>query len=1271
MEENNKIILSLINKFKLLQTFEFLLMFILGVVSIGGVLFLIFWFLSPLLNFSTLELSFVVAIVNVSILVLISTISIAKIYRLKSRQRPRSNNPLRGDGNSRNSYQFASKKNVERNRGSQTLRLRSGFYNRGNPVSCEKNIRAVIFLAICIILSLSLSVLSFTETHLSIYFMFVLLLLLIGVSFLDRLTYLLAGFNSMNSAIRLEQRAKFNGEIISAVDFFLIKDKLAHNKGLEHLFIKKLGDKLKSFNIIRHFNVSKPILRILLCVIPVLVIASGQLLFSYKPTDAINDALTKETLPELQYDIHYKNQVLYGEEFFVLIKTNAELTTMNLNYNAKEITSVPKEYKGNIDKLLDRSTKSLHHTSKSSQTPSIAPSDEKIKYYLYSMDNVVKDFTFSITFSLYNNRGNISNQEVKIIYLPEIEQLTYTLRYPTEYKLEDYTSKGDGNIQTFANSIVNLEIKSNNPLDEAVFVLQDTQGKETQYEMNIKHNDNPTEAKLNHKIEQEGRYYISLTDDKGYNNQDTRITYTIDIIEDNPPIVELLEPQTDFTTENLSKIPINVHSQDDIEVSLLRIEYSLNKDGKLKKSGRIPLNIKPKRVINHSKDVNFAKINAKRGDRIEFYVRAVDSKGQSAVSEKISITYPDEYDVLDSIKETQKQEEEKLKELVEEQKRLKEELETLYEEPKENNEAIIKKIEELLQREKNLIKEINKTKENLESLKELNKIKEKQETKEEESSLDEKIEEINKLLEELNKEKATKTIEQLKEMMENPQEAMQNISKDKQQMNEEEYIKKLEKAIEKLKTLKDLSTIVEAKKIAKQSLKEQQDINNDIKTKDKSSKSKLDKLSELTQKLESKLNEVEGKQIKEKVEITKQDIENLNKEVIPSFKDSAMKKEDKASAMKSGVILENRIKKAIEELNTILKQASGQHIVDLMNFLNGLVPELITLNKNLNGLDTEIKKYKPQIDEVRQELISKLIEEILFIRDILESRKTKFDKLVEGILPTDYKTIYLKLFEDITANLEDLATAVNERRMYSTKRMMDASVGDLNKLTMEIIKLKAQMKEQMQNSQGQGGDTSDSAQSQGQKEKSQGQSMNSGANDLNALADAQQRLTKETENFIGQNKDGKLSEEEKGHLENLGEEQDAIGKRLDNVIDGKLSEEKKQIKQDIEQMQKEIDEIAKELKEKNIDYDILERQKQVIKRMFETKDEIETIEYKKERQAQLALEQILSEDSQTELEEELKKQLSKQDIQNLSISEDLDPEYIQYIKDYFKRLNEE
>lgn len=1221
MEKNGKIILSLLNKFKLLQLTEFLLVFILGIISIGGLLALILWISSPLLNFSRLGLSSIIALVNALVLVLTT---IVFIYKL------------------------------------------SGLIKAQYII----NMLHISTLIICLLISLGCSIFSFINNSLSIYFLFILMFFLLIASFGDNLISLFMGFSSAVSAVRLEDRAGFKGEVVSAVDFLLVKGKYSHNQELESLFINKLNNKLKNINPFKYFKLTKPFIRVILSILPLAILLSGQLLFSYKPSDAVNDAFRKETLPELEYDLYYTHQVLYGEEFFVLIRTNADLTTLTTNYNSKEIMSVPKEYKGNIAKIMNRSTKTIH---KEDVSPVF---DEKAnhktnnitnkKYYLYSMDKIIKDFTFNITFSLYNNKETIPKQNVDIVFLPEIESIEYTLRYPKVYKLNDYTSKGDGNIRTFAESSIHLKIRSNKRLTSAVFVLSDGQSEETHHPMTITQH-NPIEAQLNYTITKKGSYYISLTDNKGYTNTERKITYAIDIIEDNPPTIELLEPKSDISVEQLNRIALGIHSQDDIEVSSLYIKYSVNNDGKQKKVGTIPLSIEPNRLINYNSVVNFTRSGAERGDRIEFHVRAFDSKGQSAESESVSIIYLDEYDVLDSIEITQGEEEQRLKDLLEEQKRLKEELETMMSNPAVNKEARTKELKELIESEKKLIKEINKTKENLKKMKELSK---KENDKELSPELNKKIEEINKLLDELNREKAIKTVKQLEEMMKNPQESYQNRNSDKQP-DEEEYIKKLEKAIEKLKTLKDLNTLAKAQKLAKQSLEQQQAINNDIKTDGKSDKRKLDKLSELTQKLESTLGEVKGKQIEQQTKMTKENIETLNEEALPSFSNLARKKEKQFSSLIKGAVLETRINEAVNDLEAILKKASGQHITDFMGFLDRLIVELISLNENINGLNDNIVKYKNQIDNVKQELISKLIEEILFIRGIFESRRSTFDKSAEGILPTENKKAYLHYFEEIAINLEGLAEAFNEKRMFSTSRMMNATISELNILTMELIKLKAQIKKQMQNSQGQGGgNPSPTTQNQSEGKQSQGNIGNDGSNDLDALADAQQRLTKETEDFIGKNKDGELSKEEQKYLENLGEEQDAIGDRLNNVVKDGLSKEKESIKQDIEQLRKEMNEIAEELKAKNIDYNILDRQKQVIKRMFETKDEIDNIEYKKERQAQIALENILNEGNQEELEKELKKQLSRQNLQNLSISEDLDPEYVQYIKDYFKRLND-
>lgn len=1102
-----------------------------------------------------------------------------------------------------------------------------------------------IYYTAGIIIQLSLLVIAFlfNSTATMMFFSgFIVLVLILELYNIFKLKDVL---KPVKTAIVLEKRLAYKGDLISAVEFITRKDgSQQYNNELKELFVNKVGNDYSGVKATKHLNIRNLLPKALIVLVAVMFVFLGEFIFNNKPSLFAQNFMYDYTEPIIKHETRYTEEVLFGEIFRADIFTNAELVAVDIEYE-NETLHYNIEASGNKSLIKDGERGSITITN-------IKPDDDnantkKLKHYTFSFDDVSMDFSLNIKFVLGNKNLTIKDLPIKIIYNPRIEEFKYRVEYPDIYGLKDYTDTGNGNIQTYKGSKIYVEIECNNELKSAEIIFTDNEGNTITQDMIIDDADS-YKANAVFDVEYDMDYTLKLIDTKGYTNSNN-VLYSINIIQDLLPEIELLEPAEDFTTKDIDNISLGVRTQDDAGLKKVSLIYDLLRDEKLIRNGEIVLSTKSGRVFNWSGNVDLSVSKAQRGDTIRFYAQAEDIKGQRAQSKTISILYPDIYDVYEDIRATQTEEEERLEDLLKEQEELNEELASLDESVSASPEELSKKKEELIERQKELIKEIEETRRKLDETKES--------VAEDELSdeVQSRIDELNRLLEEMNLSKSKELDLMRKDLERGKQTALR-----KKGIKDEEYIDRLKKAIEKLKTLKDISRLSEAEKITQNIIKDQEDINNDIKSKGKTTKDKLDKLNLKADKLEELLKDMETDSIYDMSENVRNSSTNLNNKIKKDFNSSAVNTEQRKKSSETGQELQSGFTKLQNDLSELIKETQSKDISELINFLDAFSEELIQFTKDFIAIENDINLLNNKSGDAKQEEYSAIINDLLFIKSVLNKRMTTFDTLVEGVLPPNFKQDFIIKSDKAQGVISETAEHLNKRSFFMAIRNNDNARRYINILTLDIIKLKITLKNSTQNGGGGGSNGNPQQQSGGSPD------------DMNSLAEAQQRLNRQLENFLGQAKNGELSDAEKESLENMGEEQKAIADRLGKQYgseQSKNSTENQSIKNELEAIRKELEEIADKLKNFQADEQMSDAQKELLKRMMEAKDGIEGEEYKEEREAQQALNQILNEDNQEDLNNKLKEILKNQDLNNIN-TENLSPEYIQYIIDYFKRLKE-
>ncbi len=305
--------------------------------------------------------------------------------------------------------------------------------------------------------------------------------------------------------------------------------------------------------------------------------------------------------------------------------------------------------------------------------------------------------------------GISSNKyEIIVIDRPIISSLVLDIIPPRYSGLERTRQKDNGNISVLPGTSLKINITSSKPLLSAKMEFDN--GNEKKLVINDE------EAKTTFVVFEKGEYFFEITDTDSIENIN-RIRYSIDLLEDKFPTIELISPKENIKLQNGGKVNLLSKLSDDYGVKMLQLNYKLSASmfeqpwiEFKKKEISIPKNVKDYESFYLW---DLSEMILATGDEISYYLEVFDNDNfsgpKSAKSQLLKILVPSIDEVfkeaeekqesaVDNLKETMKEAEELKKEFQRISDELKKDDKKLSWEEKENIEKATKKFEELQER---------------------------------------------------------------------------------------------------------------------------------------------------------------------------------------------------------------------------------------------------------------------------------------------------------------------------------------------------------------------------------------------------------------------------------------------------------------------------------------------------------------------------------------------------------------------------------------------
>ncbi|MEW6201477.1 MAG: hypothetical protein AB1546_05855 [bacterium] len=253
-----------------------------------------------------------------------------------------------------------------------------------------------------------------------------------------------------------------------------------------------------------------------------------------------------------------------------------------------------------------------------------ATSTEKEGSYSFrtSVSPVTDDMEYIVKYKNFRSRS----YRIQAIDPPAIRSMRVHLQYPPHTGILPETTREGGDIRAPYGAAVTLEITPTSPLERAWIELD---GRKKDCALTPKNR-----AQVGFRVMRSGRYRIHLVDKYGFKNT-TPPSFSITSLPDEAPSIQLLVPKTDLRQARTEPVVIQASARDDYLVDSVALHYSvLGTD----KRGTEKIHIEKGQNLNFEYQWRILRIKAYENDTVEFYLKVTDNDvltgPKSAFSEK-------------------------------------------------------------------------------------------------------------------------------------------------------------------------------------------------------------------------------------------------------------------------------------------------------------------------------------------------------------------------------------------------------------------------------------------------------------------------------------------------------------------------------------------------------------------------------------------------------------------------------------------------------------
>ncbi len=898
--------------------------------------------------------------------------------------------------------------------------------------------------------------------------------------------------------------------------------------------------------------------------------------------------------------------------------------------------------------------------------------EHKIK--MQKKDNTHFQYTFNAiknteAFLFEAETFNSDLYELKVLSKPQLVDYRVQLNYPAYLNKKNETINSPGDLTVPAGTVVNWRFAAKQTRDIIIGFNA------APLKAEAKETDIFTFAK---KLFVSSPYFIKTTNNDIATGDS--LNYNITVIPDAFPSITAEEKIDTLTGKQIYFIG---DATDDYGLTKLTFNYrfvrSENKEktaqGNVVKPLAIEKNTTSQRFYH---EVNLDELGVQPADEIEYYFEVWDNDGVHGAKSSRSKTMLKR--ALSTKELEQKTEagnsalKDKMQEAINESKQMQKELRELEQKMLEKRELTWeekKKLDKLLERQKKLAEKIDNIKQEKKQLTEQEK-----EYKKQSEELLQKQQQIEKMFNEVINDEMKKLIKQLEQMMQMQNKDLIKQEMEKMQLNNKdvekemdrmleqfkrlEVEKKQEEAVEKLEKLqqkqeelsKKSEQISQDKNLNKEQKNEQLE---KVKEEQKQTKEAFEDLKKDLQDLEKKNQALEEPKELEKTEQEQEDTEQQMEE-----SEQELEKKDSKKASEKQKKAADSMKKMAEKMKSGAEKEKQKEIELNAEALREILENTIQLSQDQEKLMqdfAQINGYNPQYVEMAKEQ-----KHIKDNAKIIEDSLLALSKKVPEI-----RSFINREVTKLNDNLDKSIDAFSKRFFSEIRTRQQYSMTHANNLAVMLSEVLKQMQEQMSGDSDKGGSKPKNSKGKG---KGKGKSMSE-------LKKMQEELNKQLrEGLNKQQKEGGGKGGEKPNGENgpgskefarMAAQQQAIRQQMQKMMQEMGAKEKEGMggNKAVQEMQKLMEKTEKELFNKQLTTEMLQRQQEILTRLLESEKAEKKQEEEQRREAEQAKEKPRP--TPPDFEQYIKQKNKERELQQ-TIPAQLQPYYKEKAKEYFNKV---
>lgn len=909
--------------------------------------------------------------------------------------------------------------------------------------------------------------------------------------------------------------------------------------------------------------------------------------------------------------------------------------------------------------------------------------EHKIK--MQKKDNTHFQYTFSAVkndeaFSFEAETFNSDLYELKILNKPQLVGYRVQLNYPAYLNKKNETINSPGDLTVPAGTTVNWRFAAKQTRDVIIGFNAAPLKAETR-ETDI--------FTFTKKLFISTPYFIKTANNDIATGDS--LNYNITVIPDAFPSITAEEKTDTLTGKNIYFIG---DATDDYGLTKLTFNYRFIRSESKEKTeqGNVVKQLAiEKNSISHRfyHEVNLDELGVQPADEIEYYFETWDNDGVHGAKSSRSKTMTKR--ALSTKELEQKTEagnsalKEKMQDAINESKKMQKDLRELEQKMLEKRELTWeekKKLEKLLARQKDLTAKIEDIKQEQKQISQQEK-----EYKQQSEELLQKQQQIEKMFNEVMNDEMKKLIKQLEQMMQMQNKDLIKQEMDKMQMNNKDVEKELDRMLEQFKRLEVEKKQEEALNKLEQLQQKQEDLAK------KSEQISQDKNLNKEQKNEAleKVKE-EQKQNKEAFEDLKKDLQDLNKknqeleepkdienteqeqqEAEQEMNESEQeleKKDSKKAAEKQKKAAES-MKKMAEKMQSAAEKEKQKEIELNAEALREILENTIQLSQDQEKLMqdfSQINGYNPQYVEM-----AKAQKHIKDNAKIIEDSLLALSKKVPEI-----RSFINREVTKLNDNLDKSINAFGKRFFSEIRTRQQYSMTHANNLAVMLSEVLKQMQNDMQMEGDKSGKNPKDSKKKG-KGQGQGKPSSGKPKSMGELKKMQEELNKQLREGLNkqqqQKEGGKKDGEKSGGQGGLGSQdfarmaaqQQAIRQQMQKLMQEMGAKEKEGMggNKAAQEMQKLMEQTEKELFNKQLSSEMLQRQQEILTRLLESEKAEKKQEQEQKREAEQAKEKPRP--TPPDFEQYIKQKNKERELQQ-TIPAQLQPYYKEKAKEYFNKV---